>query len=119
MFSIVIKGLLDDLSLTVLDDSGMLSMLIYDGMDDYTSQNLSSLHLGMGGSWTWLPLLDLFGLQKSSKDCFCPISILNGKLLCAPLKGGVMYPDASRRPVTAMLSLRTPLAKAKGDGGER
>jgi len=104
--SLTWAGFSNDDCLCVVDNDGMMSMLISDGLDD------TSMNVGM--NWTWLPMLDMVGLKKSSGDTFWPISIQDGKLICAPLKGGVQYPDASRRPITTLLPLRIPLAKGKG-----
>jgi len=83
-------GLDSDSSLVALDSSGMISMLI---------------------QGTWSPMLDTVGLRKSVDDRFWPIAVKDGKFICVPLKGGTQYPDAARRPVTATLIFRMPMAR--------
>ena len=93
-------GFSNDGSLMAMDSTGMLSMLV-----------------GSGGSaegsisWEWMPMLDTVGLRKSADDSHWPITVKDGKLVCVPLKGGIKYPDAVRRPVTTALGLRLPLAR--------
>ena len=52
--------------------------------------------------------------EKSSSDTFWPISVQDAKLICVPLRGDVQHPDPMRRPVTAALPLRMPLARSGG-----
>jgi chromosome transmission fidelity protein 4 len=93
-------GFSNDSSLLVMDSSGMVSMLVCVG--DAPSYS----------SWEWMPMLDTLGLKKSSDDSFWPVTVYDGKLVCVPLKGGTKYPDAAaRRPVTAALGLKLPLAR--------
>ena len=94
-------GFSNDCSLMAMDSDGMLSMLVPCGGDDLSS-----------ASWAWAPVLDTVGLRKSADDRFWPVSVYDGKLICVPLKGGNLYPDAARRPVTTTLGLRMPLAKS-------
>ncbi len=94
-------GFSNDSSLLAFDSTGMLSMLVCCG----TSSSASH-------SWQWMPILDTVGLRKSSDDSHWPITAVDGKLVCVPLKGGTKYPDASRRPVTAVLGFRMPLAQS-------
>ena len=85
-----------DFSLVAMDSAGMVSMLVCtDG----------------GKSWEWIPVLDTLGLSKSSDDSFWPVTVYDGKLVCIPLKGGLNYPDASKRPVTTTLDFKLPLAR--------
>jgi chromosome transmission fidelity protein 4 len=67
---------------------------------------------GVAPSWEWAPVLDTVGLRKSKDDSHWPVTVYDGKLICIPLKGGIKYPDAARRPVTTTLGLRMPLAKS-------
>jgi Minichromosome loss protein, Mcl1, middle region len=98
--SLVWAGFGNDSSLLVMDSSGMVSMLVCVG--DAPSYS----------SWEWMPMLDTLGLKKSSDDSFWPVTVYDGKLVCVPLKGGTKYPDAAaRRPVTAALGLKLPLAR--------
>ena len=85
-----------------LDTDGMMSMLAP------TTNNVSP---STGNSFEWFPMLDTLGLKKSDDDVFWPITVLDGKLVCVPLKGGNEHPDATRRPVTTTLSFRMPLAR--------
>lgn len=96
-------GFMNDFSLLAFDSSGMLSMLASRSGD--TTPN--------PGSWEWVPVLDTVGLRKSSDDSHWPITAIDGKLVCVPLKGGVRYPEAIRRPVTAALGFRLPLVKGE------
>jgi len=89
-------GFNNDGSLLAMDSEGMVSMLVCTDTDS---------------SWEWMPMLDTLGLRKSSDDSFWPVSVYDGKLVCVPLKGGTKHPDATRRPVTASLGLRLPLAR--------
>lgn len=57
-------------------------------------------------------MLDTLGKKKSEDDSFWPVSVLDGKLLCVPLKGGHEHPDATRRPITTALDLRMPMANS-------
>lgn len=92
-------GFSNDGSLLVMDSAGMLSMLV--------TVDMSPNH----AHWEWMPMLDTLGLRKSSDDSFWPVTVYDGKLVCVPLKGSNKYPDATRRPVTAALGLRLPLAR--------
>lgn len=98
-------GFSNDFSLMAMDSDGMLSML-----------QATSLPSDDGGgepaSWEWSPLLDTVGLRKSSEDSFWPITVFDGKLVCIPLKGGIKYPDATRRPITATIGMKMPLARS-------
>eukprot|EP00978_Attheya_sp_CCMP212_P030520 scaffold112485_cov46-Attheya_sp.AAC.1 len=82
-------GFSNDCSLTSLDTDGMMSMLAP------TTNNVSP---STGNSFEWFPMLDTLGLKKSDDDVFWPITVLDGKLVCVPLKGGNEHPDATRRP---------------------
>lgn len=82
-------------SLLAMDSEGLLSMLVA------TSKE----------SWEWMPMLDTVGLRKSSDDSYWPINAVDGKLVCIPLKGGIKYPDATRKPVTSVLGFRMPLVQ--------
>ena len=91
-----------DCSLIAMDSEGMVSMLVCTDAES---------------SWEWIPLLDTLGLRKSTEDCFWPVTVYDGKLVCIPLKGGAKHPDASKRPITTMLQFKLPLARgtfAKG-----
>lgn len=92
-------GFSNDGSLLVMDSAGMVSMLV--------CADPSPNH----ATWEWMPMLDTLGLRKSSDDSFWPVTVYDGKLVCVPLKGQTKYPDATRRPVTAALGLRLPLAR--------
>jgi hypothetical protein len=98
-------GFSNDFSLMVMDTDGMLSMLISTTDVNSLTETITP------SSWEWTPILDTVGLRKSTEDSIWPIAVQDGKLVCVPLKGGNQYPDATRRPVTATLSLRTPLAR--------
>jgi len=87
-------GFSNDFTLTVMDSGGMLSML------------------NKSAGWQWTPMLDTLGKKKSEDDSFWPVSVLDGKLLCVPLKGGHEHPDATRRPITTALDLRMPMANS-------
>jgi chromosome transmission fidelity protein 4 len=87
-----------------MDSEGMVSMLVY------TAGPLAET-ASLGASWDWVPMLDTLGLRKSSDDSFWPVTVYDGKLVCVPLKGGVKYPDAARRPVTTTLGLRLPFVR--------
>jgi Minichromosome loss protein, Mcl1, middle region len=89
-------GFSKDLSLLAMDRDGMMSMLI-------SSEPATN--------WEWMPVLDTFSLRKSTEDSFWPVQVSDGKLICVPLKGGLKYPDAARRPITSSLSLRLPIAR--------
>jgi len=95
-------GFSSDFSLCVMDEEGMLSMLVATKMDE-----------AVATTYRWAPVLDTLGLKKSREDEFWPVSIQGGKLICVPLKG-IKHPDPARRPVTASFSLRVPLAKGIG-----
>jgi chromosome transmission fidelity protein 4 len=86
-------GISDDYMLTVLDSDGMVAIL------------------APGLGWRWSPVLDLLPLQKHKGDSFWPISVLKGKLICVPLKGGNQHPEVTRRPVTSALAYRMPVAR--------
>jgi chromosome transmission fidelity protein 4 len=94
-------GFSNDCSLMVMDTDGMLSMLIPTSAD---FENLPNFE--------WAPVLDTVGMRKSADDQFWPVTVYDGKLVCVPLKGGNQYPDAARRPVTATLGMRMPLARS-------
>jgi chromosome transmission fidelity protein 4 len=102
-------GFTNNNCLTIMDESGMLSMLVAMKAQSLPGNNSSF-------RWAWIPVLDTIGLKKSREDVFWPIHVQDGKLICVPLKG-VQYPDAARRPLTSSLQLRMPLAR--GDGGRR
>ncbi|KAL3940297.1 MAG: hypothetical protein SGARI_001024 [Bacillariaceae sp.] len=95
-------GFSNEYALFAMDSDGMLSMLVAAG--DYLAPGAPS--------WEWAPMLDTVGLRKSKDDIYWPITVLNGKLISIPLKGGKKHPDASRRPVTSALSLRMPLSRS-------
>jgi chromosome transmission fidelity protein 4 len=99
-------GFSSDLALAVMDDSGMLSMLM---------SMKPSRESGDNASFSWIPMIDTVGLRKSKEDSFWPVCVQNGKLLCVPLKG-VLHPNPARRPITSALQLRIPLVK---DGNNR
>ena len=82
-------------NLLAMDSDGMLSMLIKPQEDSL---------------WEWMPVLDAQDVCKSEGDSLWPISCARGNLNCVPLKGGVKYPSAIRRPVTSKIGLRLPLA---------
>jgi hypothetical protein len=86
-----------------MDSDGMVSMLVAASGDTVD---------GVAPSWEWAPVLDTVGLRKSKDDSHWPVTVYDGKLICIPLKGGITYPDAARRPVTTTLGLRMPLAKS-------
>lgn len=100
--SLLWAGFSNDHSLVTIDTNGLVSMMV-------CATNFRRI-----GSapvcWEWVPMLDMFGLKKSSDDSFWPISVFDGKVVCVPLKGGSAYPDATRRPVTTTLGFRMPLA---------
>jgi chromosome transmission fidelity protein 4 len=95
-------GFSNDGSLLATDTDGMVSMLVSSATQDTDS---------ILGSWEWMPMLDTVGLRKSADDSYWPITMYDAKLICVPLKGGTKHPDAARRPVTAALGLRVPLAR--------
>ena len=95
-------GFNNDFSLVVMDSDGMLSMLVATGPCDNAGTTF----------WEWVPVLDTIGLRKSTDDNYWPITLHNGTMVCIPLKGGMTYPDASRRPVTSTLGLRMPFARS-------
>jgi len=97
-------GFSTDDSLCVMDSDGMLSTLVPMKPDG----------LARDISWVWVPMLDTLGLKKSSADTFWPISVQDAKLICVPLRGDMQHPDPMRRPVTAALPLRMPLARGGG-----
>jgi hypothetical protein len=86
-----------------MDSDGMLSMLVCASSLD--AEGPTEKH------WEWMPMLDTVGLRKSRDDSFWPVTVYDGKLVCVPLKGGMKHPDAVRRPVTAALGFRLPLAR--------
>ncbi len=90
------------LSLFVMDDEGVLSMLVS-----------SKAHDGSAVSHSWVPALDTMGLKKSREDSFWPVNVQDGKLFCVPLKG-VKHPDPIRRPLPTSYPLRMPLARGTG-----
>jgi chromosome transmission fidelity protein 4 len=97
-------GFSNDGSLMAMDSEGMISMLVY------TAGSMAETTY-LGASWDWVPMLDTLGLRKSSDDSFWPVTVYDGKLVCVPLKGGVKFPDAARRPVTTTLGLRLPFVR--------
>jgi chromosome transmission fidelity protein 4 len=97
-------GLSNDHSVMAMDSDGMLSMLASTGSAAGELDSKTSL-------WEWMPVLDTVGLRRTAEDSFWPITVYDGKLVCAPLKGGTRHPDATRRPVTTSLSFRLPLAR--------
>ena len=103
--SLTWAGFTNDLSLCVMDEDGVASMLI-----------ASTIESVMQTTYRWVPMLDTMGLKKSREDSFWPVTIQDGKLICMPLKG-VKHPDAARRPLTTAFPLRMPLAR--GNGGRR
>ena len=100
-------GFSNDFALSIMDDDGMLSMLMTMKPDE-ESNNPSS--------FSWPPMLDTVGLRKSKEDSFWPVTVQNGKLICVPLKG-IDYPNPARRPMTASFQLRIPLARDGNDKG--
>jgi chromosome transmission fidelity protein 4 len=96
-------GFSNDGSLLAMDSDGMLSMLVCASSLD--AEGPTEKH------WEWMPMLDTVGLRKSRDDSFWPVTVYDGKLVCVPLKGGMKHPDAVRRPVTAALGFRLPLAR--------
>lgn len=96
-------GFSNDDSLVTIDSGGVVSMMV-------CATNLPSQTANVSATWEWVPMLDMFGLKKSSDDSFWPISVFDGKIICVPLKGSTKYPDATRRPVTTTLGFRMPLA---------
>jgi chromosome transmission fidelity protein 4 len=99
-------GFSNEGSLFVMDSEGMVSMLVMSNNSVSTDSNESY------GEWVWMPVLDTLGLRKASDDSYWPVTVYDGKLICVPLKGKVKYPDATRRPVTAALSLKLPFARS-------
>lgn len=99
-------GFSNDGSLLVMDSEGMISMLVKSDTSEAPDSDSNK------GEWVWMPVLDTLGLRKSSDDSYWPVTVYDGKLICIPLKGKVKYPDATRRPVTANLSLKLPLARS-------
>ncbi len=97
-------GFSNDFALSVMDSNGILSMLM--SMKSEESDEVAS--------FSWLPMLDTFGLKKSREDSFWPVCVQNGKLICVPLKG-VPHPNPTRRPLTTSLQLRMPLARDTKD----
>lgn len=97
--SLVWAGFNCDLSLCVMDEDGMLSMLAVSKIDGVVES-----------SYKWIPVLDTLGLKKSPEDEFWPVAIQEGKFICVPLKG-VKHPDPVRRPLTTSFPLRMPLAR--------
>lgn len=98
-------GFNTDMSLCVMDEDGMLSMLV-----------ASKIDRSVGMTYRWTPILDTLGLKKSREDEFWPVHVQEGKLICVPLKG-VKHPDPARRPLPTSYPLRMPLAR--GNGGRR
>lgn len=103
--SLMWAGFASDLSLCIVDQEGMVSMLVASKIEGF-----------LNFTYKWVPMLDTLGLKKSREDHFWPVAIQNAKLICVPLKG-VKHPDASRRPLTTSFSMRMPLAR--GTGGRR
>jgi hypothetical protein len=101
--SLLWAGFSNDGSLLTMDSDGMVSMLV-------CSSSLNN-NESIPSSWEWMPMLDTVGLHKSAEDSYWPITMYDAKLICVPLKGGLKHPDAARRPVTAALGLRLPLAR--------
>lgn len=97
--SLVWAGFNCDLSLCVMDEDGMVSMLVASKIDGVVES-----------SYKWIPVLDTLGLKKSPEDEFWPVAIQEGKFICVPLKG-VKHPDPVRRPLTTSFVLRIPLAR--------
>ena len=95
-------GFSNDGSLCTMDSDGMVSMLV-------CSNETAT-------AWEWMPMLDTVGLRKSMDDGHWPVTVFDGKLVCVPLKGGTKHPDATRKPVTATLSMRLPFAKGSVPG---
>jgi len=91
-------GFNETCALSIMDSEGMFSML---------ARYPSSSNANNGN---WMPLLDTVGHKKSTSDTYWPVEIHGGKLVCVLLRGGRVYPDAARRPVTTTLSLRIPMA---------
>ena len=104
--TLIWAGFSNDGSLLVMDSEGMVSMLVK------SNASLSLDSDTNNSEWVWMPVLDTLGLRKASDDSFWPVTVYEGKLICVPLKGKVKYPDAARRPVTANLSLKLPLARS-------
>lgn len=98
-------GFSSDFALSIMDDDGMLSMLMAMKPNEDASDK---------SSLSWVPMLDSMGYRKSKKDSFWPVSVQNGKLICVPLNDS-LYPNPARRPLTSSLQLRMPLAR---DGNE-
>lgn len=67
-------------------------------------------------SWQFVPVLDTKYHTKNSSDFFWPVTVLEGKLICIPLKGGREHPDPVRRPVTTSLMLQLPLGRSSTVG---
>lgn len=99
-------GFSNDFALSIMDDDGMLSMLMTMKPDGESNDP---------ASFSWAPMLDTVGLRKSREDSFWPVSVQNGKLICVPLKGGMNHPNPARRPLTTSLQLRIPLARDGND----
>jgi len=92
-----------------MDSDGMLSMLFATSSDGEEGNMPGS---AQPSSWEWAPLLDTIGLRKSTEDSYWPVTVYDGKLVCIPLKGGVQYPDAGRRPITATIGMKMPFARS-------
>lgn len=101
--SLLWAGFSNDGSLLTMDTDGMVSMLVCSSLANNTES--------IPTNWEWMPMLDTVGLHKSAEDSYWPITMYDAKLICVPLKGGTKHPDAARRPVTAALGLRLPLAR--------
>lgn len=93
-------GFDDQQSVCIMDSDGMVSMLFHG-------------ESGLSSS-SWIPVLDTTTFKKSASDTFWPISAIDGKLVCVPLKGSDNYPDAIRRPVTTSLPFKIPVAGGSG-----
>lgn len=94
-----------------MDSDGMISILAATSLATAEPEESNDSYL-QSNSWEWMPLLDTVGLRKSSEDSFWPITVFDGKLVCIPLKGGKQFPDAVRRPTTATIGMRMPLARS-------
>lgn len=100
--SLAWAGFNSDMSFCVMDDEGMISMLVASRIEGIVDN-----------SYRWTPVLDTLGLKKSSEDEFWPVALQEGKFICVPLKG-MKHPDPLRRPLTTSFPLRLPLARGSG-----
>jgi hypothetical protein len=66
---------------------------------------------GMSRQWdlTWTPLLLTSNERKHSSDTFWPVGIIDDKLVCVTLKGGIEQPNPLPKPVLNHVTLRMPL----------